>query len=182
MTGLMSRLRGLLVHRILGLDDTPHRIAWGVLLGAIITFTPTIGFQIAIYVAVATMVRANKISGIPILFASNPFTAVPMYYFTWRVGALLVPGERMSSETVRRRLRRLTDADAGWSQVIEVDFWTDVGRTLVDMGLELWVGGLVIGLLVGTPIYFVSYWGVMEYRRRTWRGPKRSVRRTPSQP
>lgn len=176
MTRLLAQLRRLLVHRILGLEDTPHRIAWGVLLGAIIAFTPTMGFQIAIYVPLAAMVRANKISGIPILFLSNPFTAVPMYYFTWRVGAVLVPGERMSNEAVRQKLKRLTDADAGWGEIIEPEFWTDLGRVLVDMGVELWVGGILFGTLIGIPVYFVSYWGVMEYRRRTFRGYMRRSR------
>jgi uncharacterized protein len=176
MTALLARLKRLLVHRILGLDDTPHRIAWGVLLGAIVTFTPTMGFQIAIYVALAAIVRANKISGIPILFLSNPFTAVPMYYFTWRVGALLTPGERISNDKVRLKLKRLTDEDAGLGELIEPEFWTDLGRAMVDMGLELWVGGVLFGAVVGVPLYFVSYRSVMEYRRRTFRGYKRRSR------
>jgi uncharacterized protein len=173
MNTLAVRVRKLLVHRILGLDDTPHRIAWGVLLGAVIAFTPTIGLQIAIYVAVATVLRANKISGIPILFVSNPFTAVPMYYSVWRVGSALVPGERMSAEAMRRQLRRLTRAEVEWADLVDADFWAAMGRTLADMGLELWVGGIVVGLIVGVPLYFVSYWGVMEYRRRTWRPARR---------
>ncbi|MFW6066691.1 MAG: DUF2062 domain-containing protein [Myxococcota bacterium] len=168
MRGVWEWLKDLIVHRILGLDDTPHRIAWGVLLGTMVTFTPTLGFQIAVYVAIATLVRANKVSGIPILFISNPFTAVPLYYFVWRVGAVVVPGDSGSGRVVRERLRSLAGSEMSWSDVVTLDFWLEVGGTIVDMGVELWVGSFVLGVLAGIPVYFISYWGVMEYRRRTW--------------
>src|SRR5690606_17221590 len=82
---LLDKFRQVLVHNILGLDDTPHRIGLGVLLGFLVAFTPTLGFQIIMYVALAALIRANKLSGIPILFISNPFTAVPLYWFVWKV-------------------------------------------------------------------------------------------------
>ena len=62
---------------LLRVRDTPRRIAWGVFLGSVVAMTPTLGFQIVLYVAIATVLRANKLSGIPILFISNPITAVP---------------------------------------------------------------------------------------------------------
>ena len=40
---LWRRLKQIVFHNILHLDDTPHRIAWGVFLGAMIAFTPTLG-------------------------------------------------------------------------------------------------------------------------------------------
>lgn len=168
MKQLWKRLVDVVVHRILGLDDTPHRIAWGVLLGTVVAFTPTIGFQIAIYVTLATLLRANKISGIPVLFVSNPFTAIPLYWFIWRVGALLVPGGDTSAAEIRTQLRRMAQSDLTWQNAFTWSFWGEIGRTVVDMGVELWIGSFVIGLLAGIPLFFVSYWGVMEYRRRTW--------------
>ena len=84
---LWRRLQQIVFHNILHLDDTPHRIAWGVFIGAMIAFTPTLGFQIVLYLPIAALLRANKVSGIPILFISNPFAAVPLYYTTWSVGA-----------------------------------------------------------------------------------------------
>lgn len=168
MNRLWEGLEHVVVHRILGLDDTPHRIAWGVLLGTFITFTPTLGFQIALYIAAATLLRANKISGIPVLFVSNPFTAVPLYYFVWRTGSLLVPGKSGSGIAMRRRLKDATGSEVTWSEAATIEFWVDIGRTVIDMGIELWIGALALGLLAGIPAFFVSYWGVMEHRRRTW--------------
>src|SRR6056297_631558 len=48
-----ARLKHLLVHNILHLDDTPHRIAWGVFWGFFIGATPTIGIQVLLYWIVA---------------------------------------------------------------------------------------------------------------------------------
>lgn len=168
MNKLWEQLKDVVIHRILGLDDTPHRIAWGVLIGTVVAFTPTIGFQIAIYVTLSTFLRANKISGIPILFVSNPFTAIPLYYFIWRVGALFVPGSSGSAAQIREQLHHMAASDLTWSNAFTWSFWREIGHTVVAMGIELWLGSLIIGLLVGIPLFFVSYWGVMEYRRRTW--------------
>ena len=54
-----SRLRNVVVNRILGLNDTPHRIAWGVLLGFVVAFTPTVGLQMMIFVAVVQRLIGN---------------------------------------------------------------------------------------------------------------------------
>lgn len=167
---MIQRFKDVVVHRILGVDDTPHRIAWGVLLGFVIGWTPTLGFQIVLYVALATVVRANKVSGIPILFISNPFTAVPLYYFCWKVGSFLLHGGVPTGEQSEVR-ERLSDAavDDFWGHVFDGAFWSDLGQTLLDMGAEMWLGSLVMGVLTGVPCYFLTLWGVRMYRRRMGR-------------
>ena len=170
IAGSWGRVRRFLVQRILGLSDTPHRIAWGVLLGFLVAWTPTIGFQIAIYVTLATLLRANKVAGIPILFISNPATAVPLYYGCWRVGAWLVhlgqPVEE--ADAARAALEAKVDAllAPGGPGLLEGRFWERLGEVALALGGEVWLGSLVLGLLTGVPAYFLTYWGVREYRRR----------------
>ena len=164
------RLQQIVMHNILHLDDTPHRIAWGVFLGTVIAFTPTLGLQIVFYVLVATVLRANKISGIPILFISNPFTAVPLYYTTWTVGAwVLHPedgGRVVTRDTIKAWLGETGRAlqETGIARLLEGDFWVDAARLLLSTGDELWVGGLIFGLAAGVPLYFVTRWGVGAFR------------------
>jgi uncharacterized protein (DUF2062 family) len=150
---LVARAKDVVVHRILGVDDTPHRIAWGVFLGSVVAWTPTIGLQIVLYVAVATLLRANKVSGVPILFFTNPVTAVPVYWFAWRVGcaALGRPAD----------VAGLTSAppDLGAASLAEI------GQALFGMGAELWTGCLVLGVLTGVVGYAMTYWGVLAFRR-----------------
>ncbi|MEM9189891.1 MAG: DUF2062 domain-containing protein [Myxococcota bacterium] len=165
---LYERLKDVVVRRILGVDDTPHRIATGVLLGFIVAMTPTLGFQIAIYVAIASLIRTNKVSGVPILFISNPFTAAPLYYFCWWLGSLLLHGGAAEdgAAIVEERLEGAENQDSNfWTDMWTTEFWTDLGETLWNMGAELWVGSLVLGVATGVPFYFITRWAVTQYRR-----------------
>lgn len=164
---LWRRLKQIVFHNILHLDDTPHRIAWGVFLGAMIAFTPTLGLQIVLYIPVAALLRANTISGIPVLFISNPFTAVPLYYTTWSVGAaVLHPEKEVTRATIKTWLGNTGRAlkDGNLDRLLEHQFWEDVGRVLASTGGELWMGALVCGLLVGLPLYFLTRWGINAFR------------------
>ncbi len=164
---LWRRLKQIIVHNILHLDDTPHRIAWGVLIGSIVAFTPTLGFQIVIYLAVAALLGANKVSGIPVLFISNPFTAVPLYYATWSIGAaVLHPDKEITRATIKSWLgstgRALKNGSA--DRLLEGEFWAGAGRLLASTGAELWMGALICGLVLGIPAYFVTRWGINAVR------------------
>jgi len=179
LNGLWRRLQQIVIHNILHLDDTPHRIAWGVFIGVMVAFTPTLGFQIVIYLAVAALLGANKVSGIPLLFISNPFTAVPLYYATWSLGAVVLrPEKEITRATIKNWLgttgRALRDGGAG--RLLDGDFWADAGQLLASTGAELWIGGLICGLVVGIPSYLLTRWGINAVRhlregRRLPHGP-----------
>ncbi|MCB9591351.1 MAG: DUF2062 domain-containing protein [Sandaracinaceae bacterium] len=161
-----NRLKRVVVEKILGLNDTPHRIAWGVFWGFVVAFTPTIGFQMMIFVAVATVLRANKISGLPIVWLTNPFTAVPVYYACWRIGAFVL-GSDDDPERGQQIIERLMGAETGWewARLVTADFWTEVGATFWALGAELWLGGVLVGAGLGAIAYPLTLWGVRIYRR-----------------
>ncbi len=169
MTALWERLRRVVMVRILGVDDTPHRIAWGVFWGGLIAMTPTVGFQIMMYVTVASLVRANKVSGIPLLFISNPLTVPPLYYFSWRVGYVLLHfrGTRdgQGEAFIKQRIRAITRSGSFWEELATAEFWSRLGGILWDMGAELWVGSLFLGLVLGGVSYLVARVAVSRYRR-----------------
>ena len=164
---LWQRLKHVIVHRILGVADTPHRIAWGVLLGFVIGWTPTIGLQIVLYVATATLLRANKISGVPVLFISNPFTAVPLYWFAWKVGRFVLHGGGTGESATFAAVRAVLETPelSFWEGVLSAEFWSAITDMLIAMGLDLWVGCLLMGFATGIPGYFLTRWGVQAYRR-----------------
>jgi uncharacterized protein (DUF2062 family) len=179
---LWRRFQQIVFHNVLHLDDTPHRIAWGVFIGTMVAFTPTLGLQIIFYLLVATLLGANKISGIPILFVSNPFTAVPLYYATWSVGATVLHPEDGGRVVTREHIKTWLGEtgrslrETGLGRLLERDFWIDAGRLLISTGDELWVGGFVLGLVTGIPLYFTTRWGIKAFRhlregRRLAHGP-----------
>jgi hypothetical protein len=170
---LWRRLKDLVVHRILGVDDTPNRIAWGVFLGFMVAMTPTIGFQIVMYVAIASLLRGNKVAGIPILFISNPFTAVPLYWCAWWLGSAIMHGGvpvEPSEEAVRARVVDGSEAGEPWyTRIFTAEFWDTLGDQMLAIGAELWLGSIVLGLLTGIPGYFLTLWAVKRFRARRGR-------------
>jgi uncharacterized protein (DUF2062 family) len=164
---LWRRLQQIVIHNILHLDDTPHRIAWGVFIGSVVAFTPTPGLQIMIYLPLAVLLRANKVSGIPVLFISNPLTAVPITYAAWWVGAAILDPEReVNQATIKAWLGKTGEIlrDDGLAALLRSDFWLEVIRLLRTTGAELWVGGLLCGVIVGVPAYFATRWGINAFR------------------
>ncbi len=166
-----ARLKAVVVHRVLGVQDTPHRIAWGMAIGTVIAFTPTIGLQIMLYLAFATLLRANKISGVPILFISNPVTALPLYWFCWRVGAFLLgrSGGASDQAALQSELESASAAAQDTNLLQDIwtaEFWAQAWEVMKQMGGELWLGSLALGIAFAVPLYFLTHAGVRRFRAR----------------
>lgn len=161
----LDRGKRVLVDKILGVSDTPHRIAWGVALGFLIAWTPTLGLQIVLYLALASLLGANKVSGMPILFVMNPATMLPVCFLNWRLGSLVMHGELSAATSTA------ADAAAGFGgSMLDLSFWQAAGNKLLSMGVEIWVGALVLGLVTGIPSYFLTHRAVRTYRDRSDEG------------
>ncbi|MEE8170423.1 MAG: DUF2062 domain-containing protein [Phycisphaerae bacterium] len=162
------RVRRVVAHRILHLNDTPHRIALGVFLGFLVGWTPTLGLQVLIFLAVAAIVRANKISGLLPIMLTNPITAIPVYYLNWRIGRFVTGGNMTDNPDQFAAIEKLFGQAPGLSDVFrrlfEAEFWSTVVALFPQFGLELWVGCLVVGLVTGGLGYAETYYGVARFR------------------
>ena len=158
---VFKRVKRFVVERIIGLGDSPHRIAGGVALGWAVMWTPTVGIQIAIYVLCAKILRVNRSAGIPITFISNVFTAIPVYWFVWNVGAGIL-GTRAASGTEAS----FSGEMSGLLKLglFESAFWIELWELLLVFGKELWVGAAVLGVFTAVPFYFLTLWTVLAYR------------------
>ena len=74
------------VQPIFTINDTPHSIALGVALGVFVALTPTMGAQMLIILVVGTLIKANRIIGVLLVWISNPVTIIPMYYGYYWLG------------------------------------------------------------------------------------------------
>ena len=52
-----------------------------------------------------------------------------------------------------------------WSDIWTEEFWLGAGRTLIDMGAELWTGAAIVGGATGLIGYVAARVGVVTYRR-----------------
>jgi len=163
------RLRLTITQRILRLNDTPHRIAFGVFLGFVVGWTPTMGAQIILYWILATLLRANKASGILPVLMTNPVTALPVYLFNWKIGQWILHGggvvDAHAGQLQQERISRFM-SEFSVTRLVESDFWRSAGETFRGLGIELIVGCLVVGLVCGSAGYLATYYGVRAYRRR----------------
>jgi hypothetical protein len=165
VTDAWQRLRRFIVHNVLHADDTPHRLALGVAIGVFVGLTPLVGLQMVIAVALAALLRANKVVCVPLVWISNPFTFVIIYPLCLKLGNGLV-GSSTPAETsaVLGLLHQLTAL--GMSRLLELGFWSDFATVMAQVGFELWVGCLLAGFVAGTMSYFVSRQLITAYRER----------------
>ena len=132
--------------KILHLDDSPERIAWGIALGMFIAWTPTVGIQMIIAAIVAGLLRGNKAAAVAIVWISNPWTIVPIYWFNYQVGYLLVGGPIVD----RQWFDVLRDPNAALSWIEQMGLaWGAIRQVYWPMFCG--------SMLVGTPVAVFSY-------------------------
>ncbi len=166
VSGMWRAAQSFVVKRVLHANDTPHRIALGVGLATFIGFTPTMGLQTAIALGLAALFRANKAVCIPIVWITNPVTAVPIYGACWWLGAAILPG---SGPTVEQAevVNKLSELGGGFfANIFNAEFWSSMLHLMLELGAELWLGCSIVGSFCGVVLYFVTRWGVTAYRAR----------------
>jgi uncharacterized protein len=141
---VMERLRGVW-RRLMNLEDTPHRIAFGVAIGTWVAFQPIVGVQMVVGALVSRLLGANVVASLPMAWITNPFTIVPVYYSTYRVGIIFTGGEKTYDD-----IKRI------FEQVADLGFWRGLVEGyyfLVDIFWPMVVGGALVGVLLGAMFY-----------------------------
>ena len=152
---MANRLKRFFIYRVLHVDDTPHRIALGVAIGIFVTWTPTIGFQMVLCLALAALFGANKLVGLPFVWISNPLTLWAIYGPNYLLGRWLLGGNRPAPDFIRAAAWT-----GGWVERIRV-WWTETWHVFG----PLWLGSIIMGLLLGSITYVLVYRAVVFYRR-----------------
>lgn len=175
---LLRRLEGFFIYRVLHVDDTPHRIALGVAIGIFVTWTPTLGFQMLIALALSWLLGANKLVGLPFVWISNPLTLGAIYYPNFALGRWLLSGHH---ERPRFTQILLVSGDS-WIEtwVLRVQAWWEATYHVL---APLWLGSLTVATVLGLTTYVAIRYAVVAYRkalelRREHRRQLREERKT----
>lgn len=135
--------------RIVRSSKDPEFIARGLALGMFIGMTPTMGFQMAIGVFIATLLRENIIATAAMVWITNPLTFIPIYSFNYAIGKLIL---KQSLE---------------WN--IDARSFTSM-KSLFSMGWDfiytLWVGCIVVGIVLSIITYYVSIPMIRKYQEK----------------
>jgi uncharacterized protein (DUF2062 family) len=159
---IKRQVQRFVLHTVLHADDPPHRLALGLAIGMFITFTPTVGFQMALVVFLAWLLRANKVVGVPLVWISNPATIVPIFYLCYRLGRFVMSGDAVGLQW----WDELSHPTAPWwSQT--AFYW----QRFTEIAAPLWVGSLVVATIVGYATYYISYYTIYGYRMKRWGQP-----------
>ena len=135
-----------LLRGILMLEDTPHSIALGTAIGMFIGLTPTVGIQMILVMCVAWLTRNmfhfNRVAALITVYISNPVTVVPIYYFLYWTGHLLIGGD-----VKREQFAQLLEYDGfdGW--------WQAITGLFVDIGSPLILGTCIVAPIGGLITY-----------------------------
>jgi uncharacterized protein (DUF2062 family) len=163
---------GFVKFRILHVDDTPQRIARGVAVGVWIAFTPFLGLHMILALALAALFRANKVLAVLGVWISNPFTLLPIYGSTYLMGRFLV-GRFHPSHAQPGQVGDLLSHIFSFSNMVTrlhtAAFWEEVAKVFGKIGMELTLGGFVLGTLFAIAGYFATYWLITTYRDKSGR-------------
>ncbi len=136
------------------LRRSPQAIAGGFALGTFIAFTPTIGFQIALVLFLATFLNFNRPAAISSVWITNAATMAPVYTFNYWVGSFIWAGPDVSE--VYQTFAAIT------LQLLKMDFWQIQRqfRTVLDLGSDILVplviGSLIVGICAAVFVYLLA--------------------------
>jgi uncharacterized protein (DUF2062 family) len=163
VTEYFRKFREVLLHHILHTQDTAHRLAMGAAIGMFIAWTPTFGVQMVLAVALATLFRANKAVTIPMVWLTNPVTNVPIYAFAYAFGHFLLTGTWAVDPNLTRRMMNLMTQTIGFD-FYHTAYWSNLSNLILQVGIDLWLGGVILGLLFALVTYPLMYWAVIKCR------------------
>ncbi len=170
MTDRWRKLKRFIALRVLHANDPPHALALGLAIGVFVAMTPTIGAQMVIAAAIAASFRANKILAMAAVWISNPVTMLQIYYVNWRIGQYFVETDMVGGEpAVQPQITKIIESIGGMSNLffhlLDKAFWSEVLRLVWALGIELWIGSFVVGLVCALPSYVITRWIITTYRR-----------------
>ena len=166
--------------KVLRVEDTPHSIAMSVAVGVFIAWTPTIGLQMIITLAICWILRVNKIAGPLMAWLTNPLTIVPIFYFNYVIGRWVLPGKGLEGDAYDR----ISEAFAVLTKIGLWDYLTFNTQKLSPAMDAFWaigekilvpmiVGSLLLGAILGCLSYPFTLRSVRKYQERRDRNRKR---------
>jgi uncharacterized protein (DUF2062 family) len=147
---------------VLGFHGSPSQVARGMAIGVFFAFTPPLGLQMIAAAILATLTYSNRAAAIAAVWITNPFTALPIYLTTYRLGRHFTPG--YPGIDLKQRLPAVI--------VYEHGEWLNLAqqvRELTSLGAEIlvpmFVGGFIVGLGLAVIAYVLTQLAIMFGKR-----------------
>jgi uncharacterized protein (DUF2062 family) len=135
--GRVKRFARWFYYRFVRFHGSPEQVAWGTALGLFVAMSPTMGFQMAIAIPIAAFFRISKLAAAVAVWLTNPATAFFIYLFNYKLGARLL-GYPLKADFL---------SNPSWES-----FW----RAGTHAVFSLTLGGIITGVIIALPGYFVA--------------------------
>ncbi len=159
--GGLKRAWAYIWHRTKRISASPHTIAIGFAAGALVSFTPFIGFHFLLAALLAWVLRGSILASALGTGVGNPLTFPFIWWATYNLGGMMLgydlKGEIHIHLPHGTMMLFFSDPVRFW----EV-FWEAMGPIIVPMS----VGALPIGLPVAIAAYFLVRKTVHAYQHR----------------
>lgn len=156
--------------RILHVDDAPQRMARGIGIGVFFAYLPLLGLQMILAFIFAKWLKANKAMAVMSTWISNPLTAMIIFYPCYRTGRVIVSFFQKKGAVDAEQLEAIFEEQLSfWEMIVNAfsyDYWKQVSITLARVGLEIFIGGVIIGAIVAGLAYWLAYYSIIGYRTR----------------
>jgi uncharacterized protein (DUF2062 family) len=136
------------LRQVIGLKDSPRKIAFSFGLGIFIGMSPVLGLHTILGILLAWVFKLNKFVTLVGVYITNPWTIVPIYTFATWLGARIL----------------------GIKHIIPDIDWAHMGMTELIKDLKpilppFVVGTVALGLLCAIIGYVVIYHSVVKQRK-----------------
>jgi len=147
-----------LIRPIFTIRSSPHSIALGMAFGLFVALTPTVGFQMILVAVIGTLIKANRIIALVVVWISNPLTFIPMYYGYYYLGGAILGVDLWTFDNFSLKFNQFlsTGEDQGYSALAR-EFGSEIFY-------PLWVGSLIIALVAAIPAYPLTRFAVRRAR------------------
>lgn len=156
--------------RILHIDDSPNRIALAVALGIFVAYMPIVGLHIFLLLALTCFIKVNRFIAITSVWISNPLTFALIYYPNYILGRAILSVLKTPASVDSYQAAELFHQALSPAYVVKnfhtSEFWRQIGNFLAQIGLEMFIGGLIIGAVAAAAAYTATLHLVIWYRKK----------------
>ena len=139
--------------RLIRLREHPQKLAKGLAVGAFAGCFPLFGLQMIIAILLAFIVRGNKVTAMMGTWISNPFTYVPIFWFNFKVGQLILHLGINDLET--------SPIEFNW------DSWQSLANQGIVIISTLFVGSFFVGIFVSSCVYYLTLQTFKRWHKRS---------------
>ncbi len=136
-------------------EGTPESLAMGLAIGVFTGFLIPTGGQVIAALALAYLMKSNKILAAMGTFITNPYTATVSVPAQCWIGAIIL-GRPLTFAELSNRFGCLM-AEPSWANFLEL------GEDLI---IPLLLGGAVFAVVFSIPTYYLTLFWVKSHRRR----------------